>query len=348
MANITNDQYLDLINKTSARGGLNASTFSILHGLNAVGGLPNLPENTDSKGLILFTKPQCNLSHDNVLPFRKLSYLINTDPYSMGNYIRCALNPKGFDPGGDMYRSKIIDDKQAFMPMVSNLVLNMSAPKDISVNIYTSPEGRAKEQVSWIDDKPGVYDTYQLTVTFANIDGDPISNLFSTWLEYGQRISEGSMRPFFINIIRNRIDYQTRIYRITLDRSLKYVQDIFATGAAFPTSLPIGGKFGITEGTHFNLEGNQIQINFQCIGAIYNDPLLILLVNKLISKYNPAMGNGFSGMTKINDISSTGLIKKHLLNSYLYPWINTETMELEWYAENSRIAAIEQLIKQTL
>ena len=283
--NKIDEDLLDVSSRSPGFGGAGTATFSLLHGLNALGGIPAIPANADNQGFTFFTKPCLNLSYNNVIGTRKLAFLTDQNRESMGMAIKCMLSPLGFDEIGDKGRSVIIDDKCAFLP-VSNLLMSLSAPPDIVADVFTSNEGYNKEQVSWVDSKPNYYGAYDLTATFANMEGDPITTIFSTWLEYSMRVLEGSMLPFPINIVENRVDYQTRIYRLVMDRSKTFVQRIYACGAAFPTSVPTGAVLGYTHGVHITPEADQIQINFRCMGAMYDDPILITEFNFI--RFSPA------------------------------------------------------------
>lgn len=344
---------LDLVSRYTGFGGANSHTYSVFRGLNVMGGIPALPHNVDNQGMVFFTKPCMNLTYDNVSNIRKLAYLSERLPYGMGNAIRCMFNPVGSQYGdnGSTGRSKIIDDKCAFLPL-SNLLLNLSAPPDLAADTYVSNEGWAHEQVGWIDGVPGINNSYDLTATFSNLEGDPISNIFSMWIEYGQRVSTGSMLPFPINMVENRIDYQTRIYRITLDRSRKFVQNIYACGAAFPYTAPIGAKHGYAHDQHLNQENNQVQISFKCFGAIYDDPILLHEFNLTVGRFNPNLETDLNSqlvrpntVKKVDGIIAGNLNMKALMNYQLYPLINIATMELEWYADKEKYDMIMGLVE---
>lgn len=333
--NTANAGLIDTSSRSPGLGGIGTGTYTVLHGLNALGGMPALPINADNQGLTFFTRPCLNLSYNNVIGTRKLAYLATSESDSMGLAIKCMLSPPGFETpssSGSSGRSTITDDLCAFLP-ISNLLLSLSAPPDLVADLYESSEGYNKEQVSWVDSKPNNYSAYDLTATFANMEGDPITSLFSAWLEYSMRVAEGSMLPFTINLVENRIDYQTRIYRLLLDRSRTYVQRIYACGAAFPTSNPLGAVMGYTHGVHLTPEADQIQITFRCLGAMYDDPILIVEFNKTVVTFNPAMADNqrASTMTKVTGSTKNGIALKSLLNFKMYPRISP-TMELEWWA----------------
>ena len=336
MTDIIDPNLSDLASRNAGLGASNSTTFSILNGINIQGGTLPLPHNTDTQGLIFFTRPCLNLTYNNVSDIRTMMYLTNTDKSSMGNAIRCMLNPpniEGFAANGDSYRSNIINDKTPFIPLLSNTILSLSGWPDLVPYTYTSTAGIGSEQVSWVDGRSGICNTFDLTGSFANMEGDPITALFTTWVEYAQRVFEGSMSPFPINIVENRVDYQTRIYRLVLDRTKTFVQKISATGASFPIIAPIGAAMNFNAGTQFNDSNNQITIPFRCMGAMYNDPILVAEFNKIVQIYNSDMDDDSrpSNMVKLEGEVKHNIPKKMIMNYKAYPRI-ADNMELEWWA----------------
>ena len=82
------------------------------------------------------------------------------------------------------------------------------------------------------------------------------------------KVYDGTLTPHMRNIMFNRIDYTTRIYRIILNKDFSYVQKIACCGAAFPTVVPIGRSFDYSDDAEFNRD-DQISMRFQMIGALY-------------------------------------------------------------------------------
>lgn len=337
---------IDLSSRKLGLGNLQSASYALLHGLNTTNALPSLPINTDSQGIVLFTRPNMNLSYDNVIMHRTMTFLADPRPDSIGNYIRCLMYEKGFDPVGDANRSTIINDKLGFMPPLSTLLLTMSEPPDYVADLYTSKSGFGKEEISFIEARPNINSAYDLSLTFANIEGNVIKAIFAVWAEYAARVFEGSMLPFPSNILAHRIDYQTRPYRIILDRANRYVQEIYAPFAAFPYSIPYGSNMGYNAKETFNTNANEIRLNFRAIGAIYNDPRLIKDFNKVTTNFNPDMRPG----SRSNLIKVTGeknnVDLKQLFSYHCYPYINETTYELEWWTERSLYDTLIKLLER--
>jgi len=328
-----NIELVDAALRDKGFGGISSSTYNVFRGLNVMGGIPALPHNSDNQGLVFFTKPDMNLSYDNVINHRKLAFLADSNTQSMGCLIKCMLSPTGtaYTEVQDNVRSSIVDDRCAFLP-ISNILLQLSNPPDIAADTFTTSEGWVREQMAWVDSRPGVFNVYDLTATFTNMEGDPVSSIFDVWIEYSQRVAEGTMLPYPLNIVENRIDYQTRIYRLILDRSRTFVQKIWSNVASFPYTNPVGAIMGYNTSTHISIEANEIQIMFKCMGSLYNDPFLVKDFNDLVMRFNENMREDNRGnMIKVDGTTGSGINKKAIMGNRLYPFI-TNTMELEWYA----------------
>lgn len=280
-------------------------------------------KNTDHQGLTLFTRPQLNLSYDNVLADRTLIPLLTNEPKSMYSAIRAMLDPRVGNS------STLIDPAMAFMPILSNALLNISGFPDITLDTYTAPEGLHKESYSMVDSLADINNTYDLTASFTNVKGDPITTLFHAWTRYASNVYVGKMVPYPDKIIENEIDYQTRIWRIVLDSTKRYIKKIGCANVAFPIASPLGASFNYSKETPYIADNDQISIPFRCIGAEYNDPILYSEFNATVIAFNPAMKDRHRQYR---------MLTKKELNSHNYqgyPWINTDTLELEWWIPKS-------------
>ena len=341
---------VDISSRSTGLGGSGASTYTIFNGVNNQGGNPLLPPNVDNQGLTFFTRPCMNLSYNNTKNIRKFAGLgLSSGDLTaasneagvkdnMGNVIRCTLMPVAFDPDGKSGRSPIVDDKSPFIALLTNSLLTLSGWPDFAPDTYTSNEGISKEVVSWIDGKPNIYEAFDMTANFVNMEGDPITDLFHIWTEYGTRVLEGSMIPFPFNMAENRVDYQTRIFRLILDKSRKFVQNISST-IAYPTAAPIGAKFNYSNETPLTDEAGQVSVPFRCLGATYDDPILRTEFNRTVELTSPEMhvSNRETLMQKLSDT------EKAMFNYKAYPYISDEN-ELEWWVEKPVYDNVKKLL----
>jgi len=344
---------IDWIARHNGLGSISESYFNTFRGFNHRGaGLP-VTYNMDSQGLTFFTRPNLNLSYDNAINDRAFFAIHNDNEASIGRAVLCMLDPKthrgetGASYGrvddskrnadatwlGAGLRSLLVDPRSPFMPLLTNNLISLSGWPDPTLGHYTSDPGVRKEVWSMVDDTIEQFGDFSLTATFRNIAGDPISKLFEIWTRYAAAVYLDDMTPHLDSIVRNTVDYQTRVYRLVLTKDRRYVTKIFACGAAYPLSSALGAAADYSSEKLFVDEvADQITIPFQAVGAMYNDPILMLEFNRLSAMYNPDMVDSVR-TTKMKKLDPTVM---HKANMNGYPYINLRTEELEWwvYAED--------------
>lgn len=336
----------DMLERTSI-GSRSSPITNTFAGFNHRGLPSSIPMNRDYYGMVFFTKPDMNMQRVNIERSRVFTPLLTTEEMSIPRAIRAILDARhanANENGRGGYTCKgLVDPKQAFIPLLTNLAVSMGGWPDIDMPTYTTDKGVYGEEISFIDGIGAVYRTYDMTVNFRNILGDPITAMFYYWIMYAQHVFEGSLIPHTENMVENAIDYTTRIYRLVLDPSMRYVQKIACTGASFPDKLPVGAAFSYENNAMFNANNNQIGINFRCIGADYFDDIIIHDFNRTAMLSNADLGN-------VNDTDSAYVSDEyrasremmkvpaeylHLFNHNGYPLINIYTHELEWWVYKS-------------
>lgn len=305
-------------------------------------GLPNsIPINKDYYGMIFFTKPDMNMRASNIGRSRVHSPLLTPSALSYPRAFRCMLDARHKDhPNGEAFECPgLVDPKQAFLPLLSNLVTNCGGWPDLEAPTYTSDPGVYGEQMSFVDGIASVYRTYDMTINFRNIQGDPITAIMYYWVMYAQMVFEGKLIPHTQNNVETAIDYATRIYRIVLDPTKRFVQKIACTGGSFPDRIPLGAAFNYENNGVFNSENKEIGINFRCIGTDYFDDIIIHDFNRTVMQSNPDMGDiRTTTLPYVNESTrrANGMMKVpqeylYLFNFNGYPFINVLTYELEWW-----------------
>lgn len=346
---------LDFISRLSGHGEMTSAQTNNLYGIDYLGTGAPAPPNRDHYGLTFFTRPDLNLSYHNLGASRLMSLLQTSDKYSLAAAVRAYLDPRNVrdycprsvarfrDAGDDSQAivSAIIDPEQAFIPILTNRLTQLSGWPDIAVDTYTSTEGTYKEAYSMVDGTSHLYSTYDITATFENTHGDPITFLMAIWAHYASMVYDGTMVPYPDAIINNRIDYNTRIYRLVLDSTKSFVTKIAACGAAFPMASPLGAAFNFTSDSEFNRDTDQISIPFKCIGINYLDPILITEFNASVEDYKRAMrpDQRNSKMVLLDILTgeyTSDMLYRGVVNSSnfkSYPRINPETNAMEWWVD---------------
>jgi len=343
---------------TQSTGSVDKALSNNLYGLNhqQVKGL--LPENRDSYGLTFFTRPQLNLQDANLRNIRSFYNLLTTKVNSVQRFVRASLDPrlahnqrvKHVDSivaddtsiGQSSKTTQLVDKNMAFIPVLTNTIKSMSGWPDVVMPSFTSKSGLKKEQWSIADGSIEIYEAFDLDVNFRNIKDEPIILMMQTWLTYMANVFEGNISPYMDFITENEIDYNTRIYRLVLDESKRYVKKIAATGASFPINVPSGKFYDYNDATKYNDQTKEINIRFKCMGAMYNDSILVKEFNETGAIFNPDIRKLLDGDASHNlEVIPYDLLER--LNHRGYPVIDIATMELTWYINKDSITYKELL-----
>ncbi|QVD49175.1 hypothetical protein LUCX_105 [Xanthomonas phage vB_XciM_LucasX] len=334
-------EQLDYISRNSSIGSLSESMVNALVGINHRGSGNPIPYNQDNQGLTFFTRPAMNLSYNNLATDRRLSILGAGKGIKQGHYpgsIRRWLDPEvdaTLQAAGEA--SLLNDPMMAFIPLLSNNLISLSGWPDPVAEYYNSAEGLAKESWTMVDGIDTIYSAFDLNASFRNVAGDPISLMFQVWLIYMSLVYQGRMLPYPDREMLREIDYQTRIYRLILDPTRTYVQKIAACGAAFPTSSALGQAFDFSTDSPFEQSrASQIAIPFHCVGAMYQDPILIQEFNDVVTLFNPHMHDAVRGSYLVQ-VPNTELLAA---NYHGYPRIDPYTNELQWWMTSQQLTSL--------
>lgn len=329
----------DFFAYTQPVGSLAQAGSNTLRGINQTKVASIVPVNKDTQGFVFFTRPMLNLNKWNLVKHRSFRPLLSTNASSVQRYVRCMLDPSLIDNHSDTITCPLVNNKLVFIPLLSNTLLTMSGWPDVVAPTYTSKQGLRKEQWAIIDGTTEINQTFDIDCTFRNIADEPISMLFSTWLNYASYVFDGQMKPYPGFEARNEIDYTTRIYRLVMDRDEKFVKKIACTIASFPLNDPTGKFFDYDRQKTYMSQTAEINIRFKCMGAIYNDDIIVQWFNKAMSYANSSLGDiiksGFVNNASYEKIPRELLPK---LKFEGYPLINTKTYELEWWLAKDSIA----------
>jgi hypothetical protein len=318
---------LDRVLENTPVGPVSTAIGQTVYGLNHRQQPNAVPMNKDYFGMTFFTRPRMNMSTANLRQVRQFAPLLTTNPNSLQRVIRCMLDTESGKRNVDQYSSALVDDQQAFIPILTNQLVSMGGWPDMELPHWTSKPGVYQENYSMADGNAFVFRAFELQCNFRNIPGDPITTLMLSWVLYAALVFEGILMPYPEMIVENEIDYQTRIYRLVLDSNRRYVQKIAATGAAYPILAPIGSAFNFESDTPINRSSDQVSVSFHCMGALYQDDILIKEFNQTVVNQNYHMNDKFRAQYMKQIPPGT----TQLFNHSGYPRINPATYELEWW-----------------
>jgi len=332
------DSIDDFFNKTQPIGSIAKAMSESLYGINHTK-VPNATlDNKENFGYAFFTRPQLNLAPENLVHVRKFIDLLTENDKSIHRYVRMMLDPSLKISSKNAITSPYINNRLAFIPVLTNNLKNMSGWPDMVMPTYTSKQGIKKEQWGIADGMVDIYDSFDIDCTFRNTISEPIILMMQTWLYYMAYVFEGLIVPYPLFIADNEIDYNTRIYRIVTDKTNRYVTKIAAVGAAMPVNVPTGKLFDFNSETPYNTQTKDVNIRFKCYGAMYNDSILIDEFNKTTVIFNPniskVIDSGFVPMSGHN-FDRVPQELKDRFNHRGYPLINTETFELDWWLDTT-------------
>ena len=353
---------LDDLLSLSTLGSLKRAQTNNLYGINQSSGASTIRWNKDNQGLTFLVRPQLNLMKDNIRNVRKLYTLLGSNEMSIPSFVRNTLDPRlaigvhdGYGNLADKTHCKLVDPHMAFIPVLTNDITAVSGWPEPAQSTFISKPGVYQESWGQVDGNLEIFHDYDIDLTFRNTEGNPIILLFYIWMLYDDYVFKGKLLPYPDFIVENEIDYCTRIYRITLDETRRYVVSIAAPGACFPISSSITQLFDYSHDKPYNDQNRELTVRFKCFGAQYFDPILVKEFNETVCIFNASMSDGsYEDINKTNgkDINGPRVTQMTQIPfSYLqyfknrgYPRINPDTLELEYWIDNNyyknRLAAI--------
>jgi len=303
-----------------------------------------IPHNTDQNGYVFFTRPRLNLTTGNIINSRKLTNLLDNNSKSLARIVRNTLDPV-LAKNVSKYPCPFVDPENVFIPFLTNSLLTMDSPPSTTMGVYTSgTPGVYKEVFSMADDIVIDHSAYNINCTFRNTQGNPFLLLFYSWMLYTslQYLDEGPI-PYYDDLNNNRMNYNTRIYRLVMDQSKRYVQHIWAPMYAFPTAIETGSIFSYDIiNKPLNMDMSTLSIQFQCVGNYFNDHLLIKQFNTSVCLLNRLMRDDSRNKSMILIPFSL----RKIFNNMGYPRINPDNNELEWWITKDQYNSKKDLIEK--
>ena len=318
-----------------------------LYGINQTYIAPIIELSDSVNGYTFFVRPQLNMRSMNLRRDRRF-YPLLVKPSSMNieKYIRVMLDPrlpyeiklpgkyttpdgKGYDY--DIVDTPMVDKFNPFIPILSNSLKSISGFPDESVNVWQSSSGMKKEQVMMVDGTFEMYGGYDISCTFRNFIGDVTLKLIQYWVRYMSLVYEGVFSPYMDFMIENELDYCTRIYRLTTDRTGRFLNHISATGASIPKSVSISKVFDISGNEHAKNDSNkEISVSFSSVGFMSNDDILIKEFNETIAIFNPEFGKYLVSGDKDSLLVEVPSEFSNEMNYKAYPYIDDKNYTIKW------------------
>ncbi|MGL5648921.1 MAG: hypothetical protein ACRDDY_13820 [Clostridium sp.] len=346
----------------SGRGEGEAATAGLFSGFNHRNAPIDLPRNTDRIGYTFFTRTDVNFDLNNIKRSRFLTEALRAGHSSYTAAIMAMLDPQcgifsqmkdtyggpdrpnqAFMPegeygmvGGKIHNEVGFDNKCAFIPMLSNLLVSLSGFPDSSLDVYRTEEGIMREQRSYPDSTRNTNGAITLSATFSNIAGDPVSVLFNMLIDYIARVKDGTFLPRWENMLQRRADYEMRVYRLLTDTTGRYVTKYGIGNAMFPLNDTMGAFMNVPNANNGIIADiDQLNVTFECNVTSYNDPIIKQEFNEVVTMFNPDMIRASSSNAAFKPRSDK-LIKldgaaRIYCNTHGYPHLDVNTNELSWW-----------------
>lgn len=313
-----------------------------------------VPVNREISSMVLITRPDFNFSENNIANSRKFADMLAQEKSSLDYMILAALDPdciytsmKEHEGGLGIptHPSIPFDNLQAFIPMLTNHLLNFSGIPDGSVDSWLSEEGIEREQYGMVDSTHAVNYGYGVSTTLTNPVGDPMMRMADVWLEYMAGVKKGKFMPKIANSIQRRIDYQSRAYVLRFTPTGKLVR-FSNVCAMWPENDNAGAMATFDRSKAMTADDSQVTLQWRAIGARHNDPLYMQGFNDTVAMFNPDMiqhpdsddDNFYPvGYRYMRKLTNPELL---MFNYYGYPHINIIGRSIEWWVYNRQYQEI--------
>lgn len=346
---------LDDMLSSSAIGSVDRAIANALYGLNHRNTGNLVPFNRDQQGYAFIVRPQINLQKENISNVRRLYPLLSDNPWSVDRYVRCTLDPriqagysfntKPVSPANRAYYDSIglhpnsvpplscdlVDERQCFIPLISNMVEKISGWPEAQVPTMSFEPGLFREKYVAVDGMMEVYDEYDLDLTFKGMKGNTLLYLLWAWTYYPTLLIGGQVARYPDYRSENRLDYTTRIWRLTMDEANETVSMLTASGASFWVTSNVAIFADYDRSQAILNPAKEFSVRLKCMGFQFFDPILVQEFNTTVTQFNPEMGDGLRDNEMIR-------VPKSWLNYFNfrgYPRINPNNMALEWYIDRN-------------
>lgn len=322
---------LDKMFRVMGYGGAGSAIVDTLYGTNIMGTAPPAPTVNEHQGLTFFTRPLLNLSYHNIRNDPSFTHMLSEERSSLASFVQATLDPLG------NHNCPLVDPASAFIPLLGNTLISLSGWQEAILNTWTSSPDRMKGQISIGDSATDVNGVFPLSATFRNIRRNPLNYLFHCWVRYIGLVKSGVFDPYPEFMAYNIKDYESRCYRVILDPTRQYVEEITCNFACFPTADRSAIRADLSDAGPSLKENDTYNQTFESTGARYFDPRTMYDFNEAATMFNPILANPATRKSQMRRLWPQ---EYQTLSFRSYPLINTSTAELEWWIPNEVHARI--------
>ena len=324
------DEWLDYAFHENGGPGYTSALVNMLRGVRILGpGNQMAPIPDDTIGLVFINRPMINLSDENVLKHPQLHALYKPKKNSLMAYVKGLLDPKWGDANSGL--SDILDPLYPWVAPFTNLVKVSSGFPDVSLNVSKSAPGIRKEVYQYVDGILKVNYDYDMRLSFYTVKPNIMSYIFDVLNHYieGVKLGDEGLEPYPEALFQNYRDYDFRIYHIILNKNMRNIEGLYCNGYCWPNTYP-SGAFSVIDRTKNSLRGqgqDELEISFPSVAFRYNNLRIADMFNRTTLQRNKNMHPSVRD-TYYRKLS----LSEYFAGAYqVYPWININTMELEYW-----------------
>ena len=210
--------------------------------------------------------------------------VVNSLPFS----IKCNLDSRYFFDQikkNNVQISTVINSYTPFIVPLYNAIEDISGYQDPVLETETRPTGFHQEDQTFALGYDDLVRSYDLSLTFNEIESDYISYMFYIWIIWMGLVRKGIVTTYPEAIKKRYLCYTCSIYRIITDSRDNKIKHWSKATGCFPKSVPYGNIFNMPSGEPYNTTTRQITIPFTSNKFEYDNPYILLDFNKLVSKY---------------------------------------------------------------
>lgn len=312
----TKDNILNISFLAHGSGGYVNRMQTVLSCLDQSPGSAIIEPTSENYGITFITRPRLCLRSSNLRNTRTMTALDTTNNTTVAFMIRALLDTNLINAGksySDLIKtSPLIDYQNPFLVPLCNTLTSFNGAPDITLATMTTDGGYMSEaQTFAIGGDNLMRSGYSITCTFRDILYSPIMAIFYYWVEYIRCVTRGIMLAYPDDIDQQIINYTVSFYRFVLDPTRRYITKWAKFTGCFPTGLPIGGMFNLSEGVFTNTASKEISVNFLCNRVEYMDYAILMDFNKLIRRYCPTI-NKVMGSDKEHEPDENGRHGEHI------------------------------------
>lgn len=332
------DYNIDDLFAASGTGSLDKAIGLNMYGINYQQAPTAVPRNKEQPGYTFFTRPQLNMQRDNIANARQFYNLMTDDPLSQERYIRCMLDPRlaagyVFQPNkqiapvvGPTVTCPILDNENCFITNFTNDLMTITGWPEETMTFQRSKEDVYRGTRTQPNGVTMINSSYTVSATFRNTRNNPILKMIHYWMMYMSfTTTTGILRPYADFEAMDRLDCNTRIYRITLDAQRDKVTGIYACGAALPSANAISAFADYNRNTPISEVNKDFTISFECDGFLIFDPIMYYTFNSVVQAFCPGMrdANREGYMVKLSKA------EQNYFRGVAYPRINPSDSSFE-------------------